>query len=145
MPHLKIADCIKCQKHCLVKQACLHSPSERKVIDLQRIHYHSSCLADSMFAQSHVPLPKPVIRGLRLINSERLLTDLEVILCERGMDLSEWLNNWDREAGYELGRTRQMLAPENEIVLTRNVRQIADRLGMDGNELFEIVVSTKLK
>lgn len=98
-----------------------------------------------MFAQSHVPLPKPVIRGLRLINSERLLTDLEVILCERGMDLSEWLNNWDREAGYELGRTRQMLAPENEIVLTRNVRQIADRLGMDGNELFEIVVSTKLK
>ena len=49
----------------------------------------------------------------------------------------------DREAGTELGRTKQILVPDDGQVQNRNVRLVADRLGISGNQFYERIISIK--
>ena len=78
-----------------------------------------------------------------MVDSEKLIAALETILRERGLDLEEWMTEWDRDAGTEPGRTKQILVPDDGRVQNRNVRLVADRLGISGSQFYERIISIK--
>lgn len=78
-----------------------------------------------------------------MVESTKLLAVLSSILSERGENLDDWLELWDQEAGYKRGRTKQLLSPQDGLVLNRNVRLAANRLGISGNALYAQILALK--
>ncbi len=70
------------------------------------------------------------------MTNENLLDALSRILQDQGLILDEWLTAWEKEAGWSIGSIKQALRPADS-VLNRNIRLIANRLGITGSELYQ--------
>ena len=78
----------------------------------------------------------PSVYNLQFDDQPNLLDTLSKVLHGQGLILDDWLSAWEEEEGWTTGSVKQALQPTDD-VLNRNIRLIANRLGITGLDLYQ--------